>query len=915
MGNFSPRTVYESQREIVRAQPSDTRDKNPFADGAFPNLNGSSIPERAVHKVKNYVVFPDKLLARTGSKKWSRATIPPIPGRTVYSLTKSGTTVTKTVGTDFSASDVGSYIVYDDGKHERISAYLGTTQVTVEGTAAHAASTSAWIRGAKNARFFHREKKIFVRQYGTRIYYQSPAGLLAEVNFTADAGTNVITCAAHGYPDLTPIQVRSSGTLPAPLAVSKWYWLIYVTSGTFKLASTWAEAVAGTAIDITDTGTGTHYITPAWKEIPRKGPYTPGDTKSVMDELDNTVILFNSQGMFTIDLTNNFYYKTNAPIPTVRVEDVNKTSTKKYGRSYLYSLGMLSGDTSGQNRLTAGAEILSETGTVETDESYRDQGTVWTERPVGDAKTTYGVLTGATLVTPYDVSSGWSGISNGQFKISLDSVEYNCVCDFTGVASMAEVAARIQLGLRDKWADATCEYVVNHFVITNNDEGGTITVTSAGAGGTDIGSSIMKCQSGTGTVTTPTYTEHNTIGVLTIPQDPSSNAYQHQWDVYPVYGTLNLGTDGVDPVSGEGNNEHLFVWLNDVPAAKAFWASSAAGVISAHEGIFQEMDIGSKLRFENGVEVEIKSVVSGTEATTDNTDTIAAQAAAIGGDNALSKAIRLFTGSQVTTRITRTSGVTFSSSDVGKTIFWPDGERSLIIACKNANELICSEDQSISSTGACLDQRCRKYCDTIRDEVYATYDNLRSRIVSYSLQSRFFTPMPDCDMGVVTSSMLWGAVRGGKIVNYCAIDVNYRQLAGYFYEEKQREIFKDSIQEMSEVSDTLSVKCTHSTRAIPINTFDNYIIPQVGTAIIKATGQFMVAENIGVKHFGGVCIIDTSRQLVITSEPGLRLFSGREYGPNLVTNRLETELQSWSASYATSYDPINGFMMWGKDEE
>ena len=39
------------------------------------------------------------------------------------------------------------------------------------------------------------------------------------------------------------------------------YWLIFQSATTFKFASSLANALAGTAIDITDTGTGTHTIT------------------------------------------------------------------------------------------------------------------------------------------------------------------------------------------------------------------------------------------------------------------------------------------------------------------------------------------------------------------------------------------------------------------------------------------------------------------------------------------------------------------------------------------------------------------------------------------------------------------------------------------------------------------------------
>lgn len=77
-------------------------------------------------------------------------------------------------------------------------------------------------------------------------------------NFTADAGTDVITTSsAHGLVEDERIWLRTTTTLPAPLAEETWYWVVApVTSTTFKLATT----QGGTAINITDTGTGTHSI-------------------------------------------------------------------------------------------------------------------------------------------------------------------------------------------------------------------------------------------------------------------------------------------------------------------------------------------------------------------------------------------------------------------------------------------------------------------------------------------------------------------------------------------------------------------------------------------------------------------------------------------------------------------------------
>lgn len=79
--------------------------------------------------------------------------------------------------------------------------------------------------------------------------------------FTA-ADTDICTKASHGMKTGLKVQVSSDTTLPAGLSASTDYFVIYLSANTFSLATTLNNANAGTAIDITDAGTGTHTITP-----------------------------------------------------------------------------------------------------------------------------------------------------------------------------------------------------------------------------------------------------------------------------------------------------------------------------------------------------------------------------------------------------------------------------------------------------------------------------------------------------------------------------------------------------------------------------------------------------------------------------------------------------------------------------
>lgn len=72
--------------------------------------------------------------------------------------------------------------------------------------------------------------------------------------FTAEAATDIITSAAHGLQDNDLVQLTTGTTLPAGLSLATDYYIRDRAENTFKLALT----PGGTAINITDAGTGTH---------------------------------------------------------------------------------------------------------------------------------------------------------------------------------------------------------------------------------------------------------------------------------------------------------------------------------------------------------------------------------------------------------------------------------------------------------------------------------------------------------------------------------------------------------------------------------------------------------------------------------------------------------------------------------
>lgn len=79
---------------------------------------------------------------------------------------------------------------------------------------------------------------------------------VANQTFTVSSVTDRLTITPHGLYEGQRVKVSSSTTLPAPLAANTIYYVKLVDANNFQLA----ETIGGSAIDITDTGTGTHSL-------------------------------------------------------------------------------------------------------------------------------------------------------------------------------------------------------------------------------------------------------------------------------------------------------------------------------------------------------------------------------------------------------------------------------------------------------------------------------------------------------------------------------------------------------------------------------------------------------------------------------------------------------------------------------
>lgn len=92
------------------------------------------------------------------------------------------------------------------------------------------------------------------------------------------ASPGVVTLVGHGLLTSDPVYLTTTGALPTGLSVNTRYWAIKVTDDTFRLATSQANADAGTAINTTGSQSGVHTL--------RRSPYGVGNGSTTFNVPD-----------------------------------------------------------------------------------------------------------------------------------------------------------------------------------------------------------------------------------------------------------------------------------------------------------------------------------------------------------------------------------------------------------------------------------------------------------------------------------------------------------------------------------------------------------------------------------------------------------------------------------------------------
>lgn len=873
---FSPRSRRFDEREIHRIQQS-------FEAGMFSEQStANKIPQNGVAYLSDFINKGNELSGRGGSKLWSTTALPNLrdSGYTTGTDTVSSNVrtiaISWTTGRAITSADLGNWIVWPDGDHEKILSFssTGATSATITTYARNTAvkgamSATVGIRGKVNLFYRHKKQNKIVLHIDTRLYVASTTAI-----------------------------------------------------------SSWTLAI-------------------------RTGEDALADSSSQEDATEyRDYLFFNNNGfIYKVDLSGSTYtYRAiNTPVPTVLITS-SPTSVDKvaypYIRRYTYSASILSG-TGHRDRTTSDISIYHETGTTDLDSSSKDYGDINTSRPIGDSATTYDSITTMPVTisggVDYRSPSNWS-VSDARFRTTVNGTTSDISTNLAGSTDLGEIASRIEAAMQAAFtgSNVECNYKsTGAFEFISPNEGGTITspttisVLPSSAVHIADNSADKYLTSGgdiPATATSNKYTlsvqdgsdsshGYNTVGRLTIPVDSSSNR-QYGYTHYSVYCSLDIGTNGIDPITGNGNQRELLIWNKDIPVCNVMKVNITSlsvlySLVTCTQGTFYQEDVGCHLKVSGGVGGHIACLcdASGNQVYTDTSlyakmfDTTSlgpSQVAAVGDES--TSTMRIFAGTQSGYTVTVTTGFV-NANDVGKMIHWYDFTYSVISAVDTGTQTYTVTDSATRSSYAfCIDPVSRYYNDIIRDET------LRTRISAKPCRWRAHIALPAVDFCIISNGFLFAADENGTVVYTSPMPEYYEENVGYYYPGVHQATVQDKIKALVQTTDSLIVFCEGSIKQIDINSFDSQKIEEIGISLTTITGTTDIDKNIGVSDRSAILNTELGSILFISTEPAIRTIQGNKVDKtNLAEMRIMDALRTYDAKYILHYDRCNGFLMWFRD--
>lgn len=955
----------------------------------YRDTPASEISNNSLADSVNVLPYDSRIEVRHGTKSpTSSSDLPFTTGRQDYEASKASFTITKTVGQDFTADDVGSYFVWPGNGVDLIRSFVDANNVLAASDDAQGPTgvEKGKIRGRINGKFFHKQKKRSYLHMGTEVYFadedfttytlvnQNFAGTLTNKKSTFNEYRGRVYLATEdgqfvideSETELYLIQTNSSNKINelrnepnGNKDISDNFARRYLYSFTRMNGSYYDDRQTNTIIK----ETGTNLINPAnnqdYKTQFYKNPilldpkdntnldgYNNGGNYTTVEGVIVTVPLSFFQSQTNVGVIGQFQVAGALVSREVRFnpslagsfEDVALILQEAIRISYPDADGLaevvVNTSTSGVSFEFNGGSFHGSHTEPFLNFFRRATNTSLATNKLIDATATFITDNIRVGLLVKDVSSGATAVIvniDSETQLTLATDLFTVTSTIYDIIVSNDIAT--ELGLRDSIA------------------------TTSAAPASHVGHSDV-IVGGSG----------DPLGALA-PDDK----LESQWTHVSVYGTVN----SLVPT----NNVEQYAWLFDRPLCKAMLVSvTAEGLVTAQQGTFELEDVGQSLVFgtNTGSAETIKQYISSTQvriaaATEGFTTTVLANsledfagpfvagdvgktvinsttgasatvtafvnsntltldsdiffvigqryelyniAAAVGAQPANTQAAigarTAYKMNQSGTTVTVVTDTPFISGDVGRAIFWSDGKTSVITSFTSSSEVEVADSTTRANLGAAYDilDWGIGFNDVITDDV------LIDRISDFPLRTRFWTALPSGRFAAFAPGFYFVASRGDSDCFYSQLSQNFEYLGGHHYQPFQQFPIEDRIQGVEAFPEQTIIYGSRTTWRVNTNTTNLVTIPEVGEVVALISGVASVDDSIGIIDDGGLATIELGEQVVITSEPGVRIFDGYKYGENLAIDQngrpmfLE-DLEAMHKVYATAYDKTMGFLFWG----
>ena len=855
-----PRTLQQSLSQTVISMNSFT--------GMNSDDPASQIGAGDAVSLINLIAYGNYADARTGCRELMNVKLPALKlnngTEVVYSASKSGTAVTVTESWLDVAVRNGDYFRWQDGTLDQI------TEKTAEGftslfseTRAGTDNQNCRVVGQLFGAFYHDKSKRIYLQSGNRIYYIDNA------------------------------------------------------------FSAYSEVVFVGGLEYAD------------------GEYTSmiGRSQSLFRPSDSDIAVFNDDGIYRIaEEPFVHYFMVNASNPQQPFDEVEQTSAKTFGRQVTYSLSRIINGSNAASynggRLGEGNSLLQESSpTGPADSTRRDTAKVFTEKPVGIGNELVTRIYSKDDITNHVTTTVGTWVAygaTGAFKISYNGAAKNYSPDFTNCLTMSDVAAKIQDAFAIGGAiDATCRYLTsaagNAQLMFDVGEGNVFDglVVAPDIAFVDITGDMFM---GVGDGELVNYQAKFPVAYSAANPPEDADHFTH----VTLWGTLDIGPAGV----ALGNKTEKLIWVKDVPLIRTLNCAFDGDQIIRESGnlLYQE-DLGNMVTLFNGQSVQMIDLVNsggdilyqetanrashsgGLTATFRGPAAIGARAVAKGTQSDGTITIDMVNAGEKDDGgwIPEAGVFSFTESDVGKIIFTQDGGLRHITRWNSEISVDVAEtdasydfaDKAIAWDFVNSDND-RVITDNTTDKTLAT----RGRYDDFLLQTRFYTPLPSSKIGELSNNFMLVAPPNSTIMYYCAVPLGKKQRWGYHNPGSQLDDnSEDVITYIKRFADRVVTFCRRTTFGTSTSTINSIDEPDIGEKVFLLPHVSLI-ETIGLVHTGSIQDVGIGQVILVTHEPQVRMFDGRQYGQaNLADRQVMKYIKKISKVCHSSYDAINGYRL------